>query len=126
MSDYKITVGETSIDVANVIQGVAIYNLTCNVVRMTKTNTALGLTEVPVVIVNSMLCAITWLSGKEAIKFNKETHTLDGILRCRVPAGVTIVTSDKIVYGGITYEITNVRDKNNLGVLLEIGIKRIK
>jgi len=126
MSDYSITVSDTSIGVTSPVNSVGVYNLTCNVIRVTKTNTALGLTEVPVVIVNSMLCAITWLSGKEAIKFNKETHTLDGILRCRVPAGVTIVTSDKIVYGGITYEITNVRDKNNLGVLLEIGIKRIK
>ena len=126
MTDYSIQVSDTSIGVTSPVNSVGVYNLTCNVIRVTKTNTALGLTEVPVVIVNSMLCAITWLSGKEAIKFNKETHTLDGILRCRVPAGVTIVTSDKIVYGGITYEITNVRDKNNLGLLLEIGIKRIK
>ena len=125
MSDYSIQVGDTSIGATSVTAGVAVYNLTVNVVRMTQTNSAMGVTEVPVTIVTSMPCYIKWLSGKESIKFNKETHTLDGTLHCRVVAGVTIRNSDKIYYNSEYYEITNVRDVNNLGVLLEISIKRI-
>ena len=126
MSDYSIRVGDTTIEATSPTNGVAIYNLTCNVVRMTKTNTALGVTEIPVIKVTAMPCSIKWLSGKESIKFNKETHVLDGTLKCRVPAGVTIVNTDRIYYDSAYYEITNVEDVNNLGVLLKIGIKKVK
>lgn len=126
MSDYSIQVGDTTIEATSHTNGVAIYNLTCNVVRMTKTNTALGVTEAPVTVVTAMPCSIKWLSGKESIKFNKETHTLDGTLSCRVPAGVTIVNTDRITYAGVSYEITNVLDINNLGVLLKISLRRLK
>lgn len=125
-SDYNMQIGDTSIEVTSVTNDVAVYNLTVNVVRMTKTNTALGVAETPVTIVTSLLCSIKWLSGKESVKFNKDTHTLDGVLSCRVPAGVTVVNTDKIYYNSVYYEITNVEDINNLGVLLQISIKRIK
>jgi len=108
------------------VNGVAVYNLTCNVVRMTKNNTALGVTEVPVIVGTAMPCSIKWLSIKESLKFNKETSVLDAILNCRVPAGVTITNIDKVVYNGEYYEITSVEDVNNLGVLLKLGLRRIK
>ena len=122
MSGYKSIVGDCEITATSSLPGVAAYNLTVNVVRVTSTRTSEGQTEVPATIVTNMPGHIMWLKGKEAIKFNKETHTLDGILKCRVPAGVTIVESDRIVYGGDTYRITNVYNVNNLGVLLEIAI----
>ena len=125
-NDYVIQVGDAEIEATSVVNSVSVYNLTCNVVRMTKTNTALGVTEALVTVVTAMPCGIKWLSGKESIKFNKETHTLDGVLKCRVPAGVTIINSDRIYYDSAYYDIVNVEDVNNLGVLLRISIKKVK
>jgi len=126
MGDYVIQVGNTSIESTSNVNSVGVYNLTANVVRMTKVNGAFGPAETPVNIVLSMPCSINWLSGKEKILFNKETHVLDGVLSCRVPAGVTIVVTDKIYYDSKYYEILDVKDVNNLGALLQIAIKRIK
>jgi len=124
-SDYSIQVGDTSIEATSVVNSVGVYNLSCDIVRLTKTNTALGVTEVPVIVVTAMPCSIKWLSGKESLKFNKETQVLDGTLYCRVPAGVTIVNTDKVYYNSEYYEIGNVLDVNNLGILLEISLRRI-
>ena len=124
MSGYTIIVGDCEITATSSTPGVAAYNLTVNVVRAAKTITSRGQTEALTTIVTNMPGDIMWVRGKEAIKFNKETHTLDGVLHCRVPAGVTIVESDRIVYGGETYQIIDVKDVRNLGVLLEITIKK--
>lgn len=123
MSSYKITVGDTVITATSSLLGVAVYNLTVDVVRVSKTRTSRGQTESTEIIVADMPCGIRWLRGKEKIKFNKETHTLDGILHCRVPAA-TIIVQDRIVYSGNTYEITDIYDMMNLGTLLEISIKK--
>ena len=123
--NFDIQVGDTKIAVTYSSSSVAVYNVTVNVVRMTKENTALGITETPVTIVTSMPCDIRWKTGKEKILFDKETHLLDAVLRCRVPDGVTIVNTDLIYYNSERYEIVDVVDVNNLGVLLVIGIKKI-
>ncbi len=124
MSSYKIIIGGVEIDATSSSMGVDVYNLTADVIRVTKTRTSRGQTEVPVTVVSGLPCDILWLKGKEMIKFNKDTHTLDGILKCRVPSGVNILVSDRILYNGDTYEITNIYDVRNLGVLLEIAIKK--
>lgn len=124
MSDYIIQVGDTEIAATSSTPGVAAYNLTCDVIRRTKTNTARGVTETTVAVVSAMPCGIKWLTGKELLKFNKETHVLDAVLSCRVPAGVVITVADRILCDGTTYEITNVEDVNNLGTLLRIGIAK--
>jgi len=93
---------------------------------MTKVNGALGVSETPVTIVTSMPCTIQWKTGKEKYMFNKETHLLDAVLRCDVPAGVTIVNTDKITYGGASYEIVDVTDDHNLGKTLKILLKKVK
>ena len=126
MADYKIKVGDTSIEAVNPVNEVSPYNLTCNVVRVAYTNTALGCTEVPSNIVTSMSCSIEWKSSSEKDEHKKITHFITGLLRCRVPAGVTIVNTDKIYYNSETYEITNIEDVNNLGVLLVISIRKVK
>jgi len=126
MDDYTITVGDSSIDVTYVTNSVAIYNCLVDVVRSTKVNGPGGITPNTSTIVTNMPCNIKWLSGKESIKFNKQAHTLDGILSCRVPVGVTIKNTDKIIYNGVNYEIVNVEDVSNLGLLLNISIKKIK
>jgi len=122
---YRIQAGDTSIDATSVVNGVAIYNVVVNVVRNTKVNSSEGVALTPVIIVANMLCAIKWTSGKERMMFAKKTHFLDAVLRCRVPAGVTITTTDEIVYNGVTYEIVDVIDWRNLGTLLVIGIRKV-
>lgn len=74
MADYKIKVGDTSIEAVNPVNGVSPYNLTCNVVRVAYTNTALGCTEVPSNIVTSMSCSIEWKSSSEKDEHKKITH----------------------------------------------------
>jgi len=118
-----IQAGETAIEATSVTNGVAIYNIVVDVIRMTKVTSGTGTTETPVTIVSNMLCSIKWKSGGEKILFNKETHYLDAVLRCR--KSVTILCSDKISYNGDTYEIVDLYDYNNLGRLYVIAIKKI-
>ena len=121
---YSIQVNETSLDVTYDTCSVSRYNLTCNVVRMTRTNSSLGTSDTPVTIVTCMPCSIDWKQGTESKKRSKDTAAIDGVLHCRKPVGVTILTSDLILYGDKYYNIVFVNDVGNLGVLLEIGIKR--
>ena len=119
---YSIQVGDRSLDVTYDTCSVSQYNLTCDVIRMTRTNTSLGYTNTSVTVADSMLCSIEWNRGTVSNKNSKETTKIDGILRCRKPC--EILTSDKVYYNEKYYEIVYVLDVNNLGVLLEIGIKR--
>ncbi len=123
---FVLKSGDTNIDVTAVVNDVAVYNITVDVIRLTKVGGSRGTTETPVTLVGSMLCYIKWMSGKEKILFNKETHLLDAVLHCRKPAGVTILVTDLIEYGGKQYEIVDVADFRNLGTLLVIGLKKVK
>lgn len=123
---FQIQVGDTEIGVTSVVNSVSVYNILCNVIRDTKVNSSEGHSVTPVVIVTNMPCHIKWLSGRERVLFNKQTHILDGILHCRVPAGVTIVNTDRVYYNSEYYNIVDVRNFRNLDVLLEIAIRKIK
>ncbi len=123
---FQIQVGDTEIGVTSVVNSVSVYNILCNVVRDTKVNSSEGQSVTPVTIVTNLPGHIKWLSGRERILFNKQTHLLDGILHCRVPAGVTIVNTDRVLYNGDYYNIVDVRDFRNLGVLLEIALRKVK
>lgn len=123
---YQIQVGDTTIDVTSVANGVAIYNVTVGVTRNAITVTSRGNTPTPTTIVNDLPCTIKWTSGKEKMLFNKKTHLLDAVLRCRVPVGVTIVETDIIEYNSEQYEIVDVVDFNNLGTLLVIGLRKVE
>ena len=125
-NDYQIQVGDTKIEASSVVNSMSIYNVLVNVIRDTKVSDRTGTSRVPVVIVNSMPCHIKWLKGKEKLLFNKKTHLLDAILKCRKPAGVVVATTDRIFYDPDYYEIVDVIDENNLGTLLEIAIRKIK
>lgn len=126
VADYVLQSGDSSFEVSSSTNSVAIYNITVDVVRKALTDTALGSTEVPTVIVSSMPCSIKWRTGSKKMTFNKKTYFLDAILNCRVPTGVTILTSDIIQYGGFDYSIVFLNDMNNLGVLLQIALERIE
>ncbi len=123
---HPIQIGDTKIDITSVANAVAIYNITVDVIRNATTVTSLGNTLTPTTIVNDMPCAIKWTSGKERMMFTKQTHFLDAVLRCRVPAGVTIVGSDIIEYSGKRYEIVDVVAFRNLGTLLVIGLRKVE
>lgn len=126
MSNYTIHAGDSEIDISYAEPSVAVYNLTVNVIRMTEVSDRDGTSQEPVTIVNLMPAHIQWLSGKEKILFNKETHILDAVLHCRKPVGVTILQSDKIIYNEETYEIVDIVNVNNLNVLLRIAIRKVK
>ena len=126
MRDYHIQVNGTAISPTSVVNSVSVYNCRVDVVRITKVNGALGIAETPVTIVNSMPCTIQWKTGREKYLFKKETHFLDAVLRCDVPAGVTIVNTDKITYAGDSYELVDVTDEHNLGKTLKILLKKVK
>ena len=123
---FQIQVGDTEIGVTSVVNSVSVYNIFCNVIRDTKVNSSEGLSLTPVTIVASMPCHIQWKGGREKVMFDKDTHYLDAVLHCRKPAGVTIVTTDRIYYNSEYYEIVDVRDFRNLGVLLKITIRKVK
>lgn len=125
MSDYKIIANDTDIDVSYNEPSISAYNLTADVIRMTETITAHGQTEVAVTLVNLMPCSIDWKNITEKTKFNKQTLYIDGILNCRKPSD-TILPSDKIYYNSEYYEIAGIMDVNNLGVLLQIAIRKVK
>ncbi len=122
---FQMQIGDTEIGVTSVVNSVSVYNISCNVIRDTKVNSSEGQSVTPVIIVTAMPCHIKWLSGREQVLFNKQTHVLDAILHCRVPAGVTIVNTDRIYYNGKYYNIVDVRDFRNLGVLLEIALRKV-
>ena len=126
MCSYNIQVGDTTIEATYVVNNVAVYNITVDVIRNAISVGARGNTLTPSTIVNDMPCTIKWTSGKEKMLFKKKTHFLDAILRCQVPAGVTIVESDIISYDSKDYEIVDVIDVNNLGKILKIGLRKIK
>lgn len=125
-NDYSISVGDTAIEVTSVVNHVAVYNCIVDVIRNTVVGGARGNTINPVTIVNDMPCTIKWTSGKEKMLFKKKTHFLDAVLRCRVPAGVTIVNTDIIEYNSKQYEIVDVVDFRNLGKILVIGLRKVE
>lgn len=125
MSGLKISVGSTVIEATSTTCKLQVYNCLVSFIRMTILPGALGNAEVPTTLV-TLMSHIKWTSGSERIMFNKETHYLDAILRCRKPAGITIKTTDKMIYNGETYEIVGPYDPHNLGTLLVMGLKKIK
>lgn len=125
MAGFKISVGSTVITATSTANALRVYNCLVDIVRVAKTNTASGLVEAPVTLV-TLMAHIKWRRGSEKVLAAKETHYLDATLHCRKPAGVTIETTDKVVYNGKTYEIVDVYDLNNLGRLLVIELRKLE
>lgn len=123
---FTIQVNDTVIDVAGTTSSIGVYNCFVNVVRIVRTNTAVGISEEPSNVVANMPCRIRFHAGRERMQFDKQTWYRDATLHCRIPAGVTITTKDRIDYKGDIFEIVDVVDFRNLGKLLKIGLKRIE
>lgn len=127
MAGFTIHVNDKAIKASSTYNALQIYNVHVDIVRVTRANTAHGMPEGETTLVANHPATIKWTSGKEKMRFGKETHYLDGILRCRVVAGVTIDNKDsRVIYNGKRYEIVDVQDFRNLGRLLVIGIRKIE
>lgn len=120
---FTLNINGTEIAVASHSESPAVYNVLVDVVRIAKTNTALGFTEVPTVVVPNMPAHIKFLSGQSKILFNKDTWLLDAIMRCRT---ADILVTDRILYNGDYFEIQDIVDVNNLGKLMLVSLKRIE
>ncbi len=122
---FKFTVGDSEIDITSHTNSLAVYNVAVDVIRITYTTTALGPTESENTIHTSLPCAIKWKSGNEKILFDKKTHYLDAIMRCR-KVTPEITEKDRIKYNNEYYDIVDLYDFNNLGTLLEIVLKKVE
>lgn len=118
-------INDTTISITGHTPRLQIYNCLVDVVRPVKVATSTGAVESTVTLATNLMCAIRWKMGSEKILFAKETHFLDAVLTCRVIAGVTVKTSDRIVYKGGVFEIVDVTDINNLGRRLRIALRRL-
>jgi len=120
---FKLQVNGTVIEVTSNSESPAVYNVFVDVIRIEKINTALGFTESETVLHTNMPATIKWSSGKEALKFDKQTWYRDATLRCRF---CDIDVKDRVRHNGQDFEIIDVVDWRNLGKLLVIGLKRIE
>ncbi len=103
-----------------------IYNVVVDVVRPVRVTTSTGISESTSTLISNLPCAIEWKNENERILFDKETYFLDAVLTCRNVAGVTVKTSDRVVYRSDVFEIVGVIDIDNLGRRLRIALRRIK
>lgn len=126
MAGFTIHVNSTTIEASGTTNALAIHNCLVDVIRVTRTVQALGNPESLATLISNMPCHIKWTSGKERMLHDKTTHFLDATLHCRVQAGITITTKDRILYKTQYYEITDVQDFRNLGRLLVIGLRKIE
>ena len=122
---FKFSVGSSEIDISSHTNSLQVYNVAVDVISIAYTNTALGTTEVETTVHTSLPCTIKWKSGKEKILFDKKTHMLDAIMRCRVVVPA-ITSKNRIKYNSEYYDIVDIYDFNNLGTLYVIGLKKVE
>ena len=120
---FTLIINGTTIAVDSVTENPAVYNVLVDVIRLAKTNTSGGLSEVEDVAVNDMPAHIKWLSSTTKMLFNKQTWMLDAILNCRI---ADILITDRIRYNAEDFEIVDIIDVRNLGVLMKVALKRIQ
>lgn len=101
------------------------YNLTVDIIRDTFSTDGEGTVKTPVILVSSLPSHIAWIKGRQRVMFNKDTHYLDAVVHCRMPEGVTVKVTDRVLYDGEYFEIVDTEDVNNLGTLLRIAIRKV-
>lgn len=119
-------INSTTIDITGHNPSLQIYNCTVDVLRPVKVVISTGVAESYTTLVSNWACAIRWKTGRERIMFDKTSYFMDAELTCRVPGGVTIKTTDRVVYNSDVFEIVGLTDIQNLGRRLRISIKRIE
>jgi len=120
---FIIRAGSTTFEVSSHTNALQVYNVTVNVIYVKKSISGTGhAEETEETRITNMPCTIQWKSGNEKILFNKETHYLDAVMRCRK---TDILVTDRIRYDGKDYDIVDLFDFRNLNKLLVIALRRI-
>ena len=119
-------INNTTIEIDAHSPALKIYNVVVDIVRPVKVRTSTGPAESELVLAGGIAAHIKWRRGGEKVMFDKDTHLLDATLHCRVIAGTTIKTTDRVKYNGDTYEIVDVVNVNNLNRLLSIDLKKVE
>jgi len=99
------------------------YNTKVNIMSITRTATALGNSEVENVLHCALPCGIVWGKGIDNVQFDKDTYYRDGKLYCAV---VDVTTQDRVVHGGLCYEIVDVRNVDEKGCQMVLDLKRVQ
>lgn len=120
---FTLNINGTEIQVDSVSENPSVYNVIVDVIRITKTITSGGQSEAEVVAVNDLSAHIKWLNSTTKMLFNKQTWVLDAIMNCRT---ADILITDRIRYDGDDFEIVDIIDVNNLGVLMKVALKRVE
>lgn len=120
---FTLNINGTKIEVDSTVENPAVYNVTVDVIRITKTVTSGGQSEVEDVAVNDMPAHIKWLNSTTKMLFNKQTWILDAVMNCRT---ADILITDRIRYNGDDFEIKDIMDFNNLGTLMRVALKRVE
>ncbi len=101
-----------------------LYNVTVDVLRITRTSDSMGgFTEVEVILHNDLPCRINWVRGSEKIIFDKNNWFRDAKLYCSV---VDIDVKDRIRYDSKTYEVVNVSNPDNMNKFLTVEMRLIE
>jgi len=98
-----------------------LYNSKIDVYRTDKISDGMGswyTTEN--LVYENLPCRINWVKGAEKIQFDKNTYYRDGKVYCRP---VEITTDYCIKYNGVTYDVVNVSNVDNMNRLLVLEIK---
>jgi len=101
----------------------SLFNSKVNILRITKTASAMGQTEAKNVLHNNLPCRINWKRGSEKIFFAKDTYFRDGKLFCRV---VDITNKDRVQYKSKTYQIVDVNNTDESNRFLVLDLRIIK
>ena len=98
------------------------FNAKVNVIRFSKVSDGLGgWQEAETVLHQNLPCRINWVRGSERIQFDREAYYQDAKMYCRV---VDITTRDRVDYAGVTFEIVNVSNVDEMGRYLIIDLRR--
>ena len=101
-----------------------LYNVTVDVLRMTNTSDDMGgWTEVEVILHNDLKCRINWVRGSEKVMFDRDTWFRDAKMYCGV---VDILTKDRVLYNGNTYEVVNVSNVDNMDRYMVVDLRLVE
>jgi len=100
------------------------FNTTIDVVRITRTNSALGSDETTTTLHDDLAAKWVWSNGDEAIVVGKVSRKVEASVFTSV---VDIKSSDRITYDSNSYEILDVQKHNNtLNKYLKIRVGRLR
>ena len=98
-----------------------LFNCKVDIVRFTKVQDSMGgWSEAEGMLYQSLPCRINWSRGAEKIQFDKNTYYRDGKLYCH---SIDVTVKDRVKYNGITYDIVDVNNVDEMNRYLILDIK---